>query len=88
MPQGEYLPEGYRLNRPENRAVAARAALEQAAAERRLLEGVVSMCDAAHNLIVDFNGFNYPPQRSSFGVGKRRNPRDRRPFPGWQAGLF
>ena len=69
MPQGEYLPEGYRLNRPENRAVAARAALEQAAAERRLLEGVVSMCDAAHNLIVDFNGFTGIIPRSEAALG-------------------
>lgn len=69
MPQGEYLPEGCRLNRPENRAISTRAALEQAALERRLLEGVAVLCDAAHNLVVDFNGFTGLIPRSEAAMG-------------------
>ena len=69
MPQGEYLPEGCRLNRPENRAVSTRAAMEQAAEDRRLLEGVAARCDAAHNLIVEFNGFTGVIPRSEAALG-------------------
>ena len=82
MPQGEYLPEGYRLNRPENRAVAARAALEQAAAERRLLEGVVSMCDAAHNLWISTVLLELSPAAKQLWGWKAAKPERSPSFPG------
>lgn len=69
MPQGQYLPEGCRLNTPGNRAVATRAAMDKAAEDQRLLEGVVTMCDASHNLIVDFNGMTGMIPRSEAALG-------------------
>ena len=69
MPQGHFLPEGTRLNTPENRAVSTRAAMEKAAEEQRILEGVVTMCDASHNLIVDFNGMTGLIPRSEAAMG-------------------
>ena len=69
MPQGHFLPEGTRLNTPENRAVSTRAAMEKAAEEQRILEGVVTMCDASHNLIGDFNGMTGLIPRSEAAMG-------------------
>lgn len=49
-----YLPEGYRLNTPENReALASVAGLERAIANETILEGVVSLCDENLRLHVD-----------------------------------
>ena len=56
MPQGPYLPEGFRLHTPENRWVNTPAAMDQAAEEEQILEGIVTRCDCAHNLVVDCNG--------------------------------
>lgn len=48
-----FLPEGRLLHTPENeRAVAAYSTLAEAAMEGTVLEGIATMCDAAHNLHV------------------------------------
>ena len=69
MPQMQFLPEGSRLGTPENRSVHTRAAMEKAAEERQLLEGVVTLCDASHNLIVDCNGITGMIPRSEAALG-------------------
>ena len=69
MPQGHFLPEGTRLTTPDTRAVSTRAAMEKAAEEQRIIEGVVTMCDASHNLIVDFNGMTGLIPRSEAAMG-------------------
>lgn len=48
-----FLPEGRRLFTPENeRMTATYSALAEAAMEGTVLEGIATMCDAAHNLHV------------------------------------
>ena len=69
MPQGPYLPEGFRLNTPENRWVNAPAAMDQAGEEEQILEGIVTRCDCAHNLVVDCNGITGLIPRSEAALG-------------------
>lgn len=69
MPQGPYLPEGFRLHTPENRWVNTPAAMEQAAEEEQILEGIVTRCDCAHNLVVDCNGITGLIPRSEAALG-------------------
>ncbi len=69
MPQGPYLPEGFRLHTPENRWVNTPAAMEQAAEGEQTLEGIVSRCDCAHNLVVDCNGITGLIPRSEAALG-------------------
>lgn len=69
MPQGPYLPEGFRLNTPENRWVNTPAAMDQAAEEEQILEGIVTRCDCAHNLVVDCNGITGLIPRSEAALG-------------------
>lgn len=57
MPQGQFLPEGSLINSPQNRAINTPQAMDYAMESKMLLEGNVTMCDAQHNLLVDFNGF-------------------------------
>ena len=52
-----FLPEGYRLLTPENRAVCASPERLRLAAERQtVLEGTALLCDAAHDLTVSLGG--------------------------------
>ena len=69
MPQGPYLPEGFRLHTPENRWVNTPAAMDQAAEEELILEGIVTRCDCAHNLVVDCNGITGLIPRSEAALG-------------------
>ena len=69
MPQGPYLPEGFRLHTPENRWVNTPAAMDQAAEEEQILEGIVTRCDCAHNLVVDYNGITGLIPRSEAALG-------------------
>lgn len=69
MPQVPYLPEGFRLNTPENRWVNTPAAMDQAAEEEQILEGIVTRCDCAHNLVVDCNGITGLIPRSEAALG-------------------
>ena len=69
MPQGPYLPEGFRLHIPENRWVNTPAAMDQAAEEEQILEGIVTRCDCAHNLVVDCNGITGLIPRSEAALG-------------------
>ena len=69
MPQGPYLPEGFRLHTPENRWVNTPAAMDQAAEEEQILEGIVTRCDCAHNLVVDCNGTTGLIPRSEAALG-------------------
>ncbi|MBM6917927.1 S1 RNA-binding domain-containing protein [Intestinimonas butyriciproducens] len=69
MPQGPYLPEGFRLNTPENRWVNTPAAMDQAGEEEQILEGIVTRCDCAHNLVVDCNGITGLIPRSEAALG-------------------
>ncbi len=69
MPQGPYLPEGFRLHTPENRWVNTPAAMDQAAEEEQILEGIVTRCDCAHNLVVDCNGITGLIPRSEAALG-------------------
>ena len=69
MSQGPYLPEGFRLNTPENRWVNTPAAMDQAAEEEQILEGIVTRCDCAHNLVVDCNGITGLIPRSEAALG-------------------
>ena len=92
MPQGPYLPEGFRLHTPENRWVNTPAAMDQAAEEEQILEGIVTRCDCAHNLVVDCNGITgYTAQKLLGDVPARRHwasavaAPGRSPFcPGWE----
>ena len=74
MPQGPYLPEGFRLNTPENRRVNTPAAMDQAAEEEQILEGIVTRCDCAHNLVVDCNGITglIPHSEAALGLSSGR----------------
>ena len=69
MPQGPYLPEGFRLHTPENRWVNTPASMDQAAEEEQILEGIVTRCDCAHNLVVDCNGITGLIPRSEAALG-------------------
>lgn len=69
MPQGPYLPEGFRLHTPENRWVNTPAAMDQAAEEEQILEGIVTRCDCAHNPVVDCNGITGLIPRSEAALG-------------------
>ncbi|RHO52718.1 30S ribosomal protein S1 [Ruminococcaceae bacterium AM07-15] len=69
MPQGPYLPEGFRLHTPENRWVNTPAAMDQAAEKEQILEGIVTRCDCAHNLVVDCNGITGLIPRSEAALG-------------------
>lgn len=69
MPQGPYLPEGFRLHTPENCWVNTPAAMDQAAEEEQILEGIVTRCDCAHNLVVDCNGITGLIPRSEAALG-------------------
>ena len=69
MPQVPYLPEGFRLHTPENRWVNTPAAMDQAAEEEQILEGIVTRCDCAHNLVVDCNGITGLIPRSEAALG-------------------
>lgn len=49
-----YLPEGYRLNTPENlESLATVAGLERAIANETILEGIVTLCDENLRLHID-----------------------------------
>ena len=74
MPQGPYLPEGFRLHTPENRWVNTPAAMDQAAEEEQILEGIVTRCDCAHNLVVDCNGITglIPHSEAALGLSSGR----------------
>lgn len=49
-----YEPEGWRIDKTENRAaLRSPAALAQAARAGQILEGRAVLCDSGHNLIVD-----------------------------------
>ncbi len=53
MPQELYLPEGMRINTPQNRAYTqSPALLQRAMHEGRILEATAVHCDAMHNLTV------------------------------------
>ncbi|WP_458863056.1 S1 RNA-binding domain-containing protein [Acidaminobacterium chupaoyuni] len=69
MPQGIYLPEGCFWETPQCRRYHTSAALERAAAEGTILEGLVTVCDQAHNLIVDCNGITGIIPRSEAALG-------------------
>ena len=74
MPQGPFQPEGFRLHTPENRRVCTPSAMDQAAEEERILEGIVTRCDCAHNLVVDCNGITgiIPRSEAALGLGSGR----------------
>lgn len=90
MPQGPYLPEGFRLHTPENRWVNTPAAMDQAAEEEQILEGIVTRCDCAHNLVVDCNGITglIPRSEAALGLSSGRTPGDRPFVPGGKTGVF
>ncbi|MCL1832291.1 MAG: S1 RNA-binding domain-containing protein, partial [Oscillospiraceae bacterium] len=55
LAQAQYLPEGALLNKPENeRFIESAAALQECMANGRTVEAICSVCDASHNLIIDF----------------------------------
>ena len=85
MPQGPYLPEGFRLHTPENRWVNTPAAMDQAAEEEQILEGIVTRCDCAHNLVVDCNGITglIPRSEAALGLSSGRT-REIALCPGWE----
>lgn len=58
MPQGQFLPEGSLINTARNKAINTRSLIDSAMDEHRIVEGIATMCDENHNLIVDFNGFS------------------------------
>ncbi len=54
MKMNKYLPEGYRICTEENkRALSSAAALREAMEQQQILEARVSVCDNAHNLLVN-----------------------------------
>lgn len=65
-----FLPEGARLETPENRrALAGAEGLEAARLEGRILEGLVKSCDPQHNLVVDLGPFEGFIPRLEAAVG-------------------
>ena len=53
----EYMPEGLRMNAPENRAAYANlSAIRESCERQRILEARALVCDASHNLLVDLGG--------------------------------
>lgn len=65
-----FPPEGRLLNTPENRAACASpVALRRAMEEKAILEGVVRLCDAEHNLIVSLGAFTGLIPRAEAALG-------------------
>lgn len=68
-----FLPEGGRINEPENVAACATWSALQAAREReQILEGQVLLCNAAHELIVQVGPFlgRIPRDEAALGVSE------------------
>lgn len=68
-----FSPEGRLLYTPENiAACAAPAALRKAMEEERILEGLVRLCDAEHNLIVSVGPFTglIPRAEAALGIAE------------------
>jgi small subunit ribosomal protein S1 len=66
----EYLPEGTLLMKDENkRATESQKALEECVASGRTVEAVCIVCDASHNLIVDFGFMKGFIPRSEGAIG-------------------
>lgn len=66
-----YLPEGKRINLPENKAaLRSPSALMEAAARGQILEARAAVCDSAHNLIVElpFGKGLIPRLEGAFGI--------------------
>lgn len=66
-----YEPEGWRINREENRAaLASPAALTNAARCRQILEAKALVCDSSHNLLVDLGCMKgvIPREEGALGI--------------------
>ena len=67
----EFFPEGILLNTPDNvAATRSITSLADAMRDKQILEGVASMCDSAHNLILDLSGVRgiIPRDEGALGV--------------------
>ncbi|MCH3971601.1 MAG: S1 RNA-binding domain-containing protein [Oscillospiraceae bacterium] len=66
-----YEPEGWRINRAENRAAQrSAAALQQAARSQQILEARAVLCDSRHNLVVDLGCMQgiIPREEGAIGI--------------------
>ena len=70
MPQGNYLPEGYLLNTPENCArTSSEEGLRRAWQEGRILEGIATVCDEQRDLHVRIGAWKGRIPRKEAGLG-------------------
>ena len=70
MPQGIYLPEGYLLNTPENRALtSSEEGLRHAWQAGEIVEGIATMCDEQRNLHVRVGAWKGWIPRKEAGLG-------------------
>ncbi len=78
MPQNKYLPEGMLIDSEENKSyVSGENGMARAMAEGTIVEGIATMCDSGHNLIVDIEGKRgiIPRNETAIGIesGKTRD---------------
>ena len=65
-----FLPEGHLLSLPEHQAACASpAALRRAMQEETILEGMVRLCDAEHNLLVTVGPYQGRIPRAEAALG-------------------
>lgn len=67
----EYYPEGWIIDKPENRAAMMNpSALADACRDEQVLEGRALICDSAHNLLVDLNCMKgvIPREEGALGI--------------------
>ena len=68
-----YKPEGTLIDTPANRqAFRSLAALQEAQADRRILESRAVICDSGHNLIVDMGAYRgiIPREEGALGIAE------------------
>ena len=73
MPQGDYLPEGWRLNRQENQQLhSSLEGLQWAWKNGTILEGMATLCDENRDLHVRMGGMRGRIPKAEAGIGAER----------------
>jgi len=66
----KFLPEGSLINTKENILLTSSVKmLEQARKDNSIIEGLVSICDSDHNLIIELNGLNGIIEHKESAIG-------------------
>ena len=66
-----YKPEGMLINSPQNlKSLLTLSAMEEARANKKILEARAVVCDSEHNLIIDLNGVKgiMPKDECAIGI--------------------